>query len=407
MPKYKYKARDKQGKLIVGEINASDLNNGRSILLQNGLIIIEIKKSFDVKLDLIKKISVFKPKVSLEEQLMFNRQLQLIYSVRMPILKGLQFIFDQTENSILKGVVKSCMADISEGKEFNYALAKYPDIFDKSFIGLIKAGEMSGELEAIFDRICEITEIKAENRTKIKSALFYPKLVIIFIGFIFVIVVFVIIPKMKGFYDNFKIDLPFVTQLMIKFSSMLMSPYFIILELVISGLFFYYFATIKEIFKKYWYKFSFRMPFIGLLLLQIEMNSFCKILELLLKSGMTLVQSLKIVKETTTNEVIADEITQAVVSVESGKSIKTALQECKNFPPLVVNMISVGEETGSIEVVLNKIASYYRLQIDYKISNLTKMLEPLFLILIFTIVLILALSVFMPMWRMSMAVKRV
>jgi type II secretory pathway component PulF len=223
--------------------------------------------------------------------------------------------------------------------------------------------------------------------------------------FTFIFTVYFIIPKMKGFYDSFKIDLPLITQFVLKVANFFSSPYFIITSLLLTVLGIHYYAKFKDRIKVLWDIVSLKLPIIGTLLIQIEMNSFTKILELLLKSGLTFTSGLEILKGTTHNQIISNDIAICRQLVESGVSIRESLSRLKRFPPLLVNMIAIGEETGAIESVLGKIANYYKLQIDYKISNLTKLLEPILLLMIFGTVLILALAIFLPMWKMSMAVK--
>ncbi|MBF0299910.1 MAG: type II secretion system F family protein [Oligoflexia bacterium] len=417
---YKYKSRNRQGLQVNAEIEASDINVAKNILAQNNLLVTkieeianstkgEINKTGEFGLGVVRNFlqqSIFRAKVSAEEMLIFNRQLQLVYSVRISVLKGLQFIYDQTESIELKRVIKECMADISEGRELNYALSRHPHVFDKSYVSLIRAGELSGELDMILDRICEITEVRAENDAKIKGALFYPKIVIAFMSMTFLGVVYVILPKMKGFYANLNIELPGITKFCLAIADFFASPYVIstIVALFIIACTFY--MTLLKIIKSIWSVWSIKLPYIGVLLIQIEMNSFCKILELLLKSGMTFTQGLDIVRDTATNHLVANDIYDCKVKVEGGKSIHDCFNETKTFPKIMVNMVSIGEETGNIGIVLNRMASYYKLQIEYRANNLSKAIEPMLLFLIFGAVTILALAIFMPMWKMTAAAKR-
>lgn len=406
--KYNYKARDHQGVGIKGSVEALDELSAKKKISDLNLIPIEVWSSpLSGLSEYVEKIKKnFIGKVPLEDMLVFNRQLQTIYAVGIPLVRGLNFIHDQSENKNLKNAIRQIINEISEGSQLYSAMGKFPEIFDSTYINLVKAGEASGQLEALLDRISVLSETKAENRAKVKSALFYPKIVVGFLSLVFFVVVYYVIPKVSAFYGSLGAELPLVTRFVVG-----LSDFFIRYAIVIFIILFLIYSGIKKILStengKYkWDQFKLKLPIFGSLIMQIEMNSFAIVLGLLLKSGITLLEAFSIVKDSLNNFVIITEIERCRKMVESGTTLQISLTQSAVFPSMVTNLIAIGEEAGSLEEVLSRIANYYKLQVDYKLNNLSKAIEPILLFIIFGVVLILALALFLPMWQMSAAIRK-
>jgi type II secretory pathway component PulF len=408
MEKYHYRARNRRGELIIGEVDASDLKAARKLVSLQQLIPIEIgtrrgsnplpaiKKWFSKKFD----------KVPLQELLIFNRQLQIIYSVGIPILDGLALVRDQTEHPVLRKTLDKIITDLQEGASLYQALAKHPDVFDSIYTNLIKVGEAAGELERILERISVLSEQQNEQRAKIKSAMFYPKIVIFVLVAVFTVVVYFVLPRMKSFYAGFGGQLPPVTRFVMGVSDFFTTYWYLVFAIVYVS-----FTTVKKFLstdrgRMLWDKYVLKMPIFGQLLLQIEISSFCTILEILMESGLPIVESLKLVSGSLTNKIVALEVDSCRTTVEAGGKLAEGFKDAGVTPKIVRNLLTIGEEGGQLPKVLNRVTAYYKVQIDYKLNNLSKLIEPILLVLVFGMVLVLALAVFMPMWKMSGLLKR-
>lgn len=408
MEKYQYRARNRRGQLITGEVEAADVKAARRAVTSQQLIPIEVKtRTASNPLPSIKEwLSKRFDTVPLEELIVFNRQLQIVYSVGIPILDGLTMIRDQTEQKVLRQALDKIVADLAEGASLTVAMAKHPHVFDAIYINLIQVGEAAGELERILERVSLLAEQQNEQRAKIKSATFYPKIVMVVLVGVLGVVIYFVLPRMKTFYAGFGAELPPISRFVMGLSDVF-TTYWYLVAMVSLGIWvgFKKFLTNPHT-RKIWDKYILKAPIFGPLLLQIEMSSFCTILEILLESGLPIIDCLRLVSGSLTNKVVAQEVDTCRNAVESGNKLAEGFPKEGVTPRVVKNLISIGEEGGQLPKVLNRISAYYKVQIDYKLNNLSKLIEPLLLILVFGMVLVLALAVFLPMWKMSGLLKR-
>lgn len=407
MKTFDYKARNAQGEAIHDSLSAESEKDANAKLFELGLIPIEIRPRAEISMSTVLRPfrDYFYQQVSLEDLLIFNRQFQTVYSTGMPLLKGLTVIADEIENPYFKSVLKQIIGDIGNGQSIESAFAKFPKIFDATYVNLLKAGAASGKLEQILERISLLSEQKAENRERVKSALLYPKIVLFVLVAVFVTIVYFVIPKLKTFYDQFGAKLPGITQGLITFSNFMVHEWYIVLGII--GLSYYSFQRFvtSPSGRIHWHGLLLRLPIVGKILRLIETNSFCSVLELLVAGGLPILDALWLTRESLRNAIFQREIDSIRREVEGGGMISNGLRQSALFPPLVSSLVRVGEEAGALEMVLNRIANYYRVQINYRIANLSKTIEPLLLVLIFGAVLILALGVFLPIWKMSALLK--
>lgn len=408
LKRFAYKARDLTGAPLRGLIEAESSESARKLISEKNLIPIEIGPAlFHDWSDKLKKVfENYTGRVPLEEMLVFNRQLQMSYSVGIPLIRGLSFIKEQTNHPKLKSAVGHIIERVSDGAPLATAMADHPLIFDKTTISLVRAGETGGQLDALLDRISVLAESRAENLAKIKSALFYPKIVITFLVVVFFVIVYFVIPKMTSFYGNFNAKLPGVTLFVMGLSDFFTRYWYLVFALLGGAIYGFLRWTNSPQGRQRWDRIKLKMPIFGPLLLNIEMNSFAIVLGLLLRSGITLLESLENVKASLTNTLIVEEIDRCQQEIKAGLSLAAGLSQSKIIPPMVINLLSLGEESGSLEEVLSRIASYYKLQIDYRLNNLSKAIEPALLFVIFGMVLVLALALFLPMWKMGSLIKR-
>ncbi len=402
-----YKARDKSGQLITDKIEISDQTLLRKELKEKGLILISyqnksknnfLKQNFQLP-------SIFKPKVPLKEVLLFYQQLQTVYSVGIPIHSGLQFIQQYTENPAIKTIVNNLLKDVESGNSLHSSAKKYPDVFSPLAISLLEAGESSGKLDALLEQMTQITEQQFDTKNKIKSALFYPKMILGMIVIVFFALVFFILPKISDFYSRMNIELPLITRSLLGFSSFMISYGWFFVVLLIASIWAIkkYGSTLEG--RTFFDRIKLKTPVFGSILLQIEVYNFCMVTSIMLQGGLPLVEVFQIVKQTFSNIILRNDIESALEKIKTGRPIAESLNKGEAFPAFVGNLIAVGEEAGALEKTLLKTANYYKLQVDYKLSNLSKAIEPILLFFVFGIVLVLALAMFLPMWKMTGALR--
>ncbi len=408
MQTFEYRARDTNGKLVVGEILAENSKMARKKVVSSGFIAVQIKEAsrFDIAKILTKKIRKLTQRVSIEDLMMFSRQMQIIYSVGIPILDGMKLLEGQTANPVLKSAVSKMTADIADGSTFASALERHNDIFDPVYINLVRIGEASGQLQVMLERASDLVERRSEQREKVKSATFYPKMVFFFFAIVLFVVVYLVLPKLKTFFTGLGSDLPIITRVVMDTSDAFVAYWYIVVA-VVAGLYFGFKAIKTNPKSRYWYDQTLlRTPVIGVLLLQIEISTFCVLLEVMLESGVPILEAFKYVANSLTNKIVVEDVMNCHSAIEKGGSLASGLENAKAFPKLVGGLLAIGEEGGSLPKVLKQVSGFYKSQVDYKLNNLSKLIEPILLFVIFGVVLILALAVFMPMWKMSAALKK-
>jgi type II secretory pathway component PulF len=339
--------------------------------------------------------------ISLEEKLFLIGQLETGFSVGIPILQVIQMIEKDVQNPEIVRILGEIRNDVSQGESLHSAFSKHPTLFDPATIGLIKVGEESGELEQVLGRVSKMLDQKATNRAKIKSATFYPKLVVgVMVIVVFVVVTFVI-PKIRAVIVSMGGELPFVTRMVVGASDFALRWGW---ALAIAAL------LAREAFVR-WVRtdagrlrfdtWKLKAPVFGKLYLFLEINNFCVVLDLLIGSGLPLMDALVTVRGVQDNENIRRDIDSARAAIARGGSLADGLSESRWFPSSFRSLIAIGDETGRMQSILQRMGRYYQVQVDYRLENLSKLLEPILLAIIFGMVTILALAIFLPVWKMS------
>ena len=408
MQSFRYRARDRAGRLVTGKVDAESPLEAKRILAGRQLAVLSVSASpFEKLHELASSLAAFLPggTVSLEELIVFNRQLQTSYAVGLSVHQALTMISEQTQSDVLKKVVQKVVEDLTEGHSLHAAMSRHPKIFDYVYLNAIKAGEASGRLDEVLDMLCRSSEQRMENQAKVKNAIFYPKIVLGGIVAVMIVVVTFVVPKFEAFYGKFGGQLPPLTLFVLGISRAFQNYWW--LMLIVGGAA-YYFAkrfVNTDRGRILYHSTLLKLPVFGTILLQYDVLTFSTVLRLLLASGIPIVESLGIVRDSLSNQVLRNEIEGFRQEVESGGDLSRGFHNSRVFPKMVGNLITVGEEGGKVEEVLDKISSYYRIQLDYRLNNLSKAIEPIFLTLIFGMVLVLVLSIFLPIWKMSSVMK--
>lgn len=404
MPLFRYRARDRAGALVTGSLEADSRGLLETSLDKMGLIPISVtegRPSFQLP-----DLKRFFEKADTTDVILFSRQLATLFSAGIPLTRALSTLERQFKSPAFTGILRRLRNDIEGGSSFAAALAKHPKVFPEIYSNMVEAGEAGGILDSVLDRLALMFEKNAENKAKIKSATLYPKIVLGAIVLAIVILMNFVVPRFAKLYAGFNVELPLPTLLLIKFSA-LFNRYWYIVFFVSAVIYLAGRLYLKsETGAREWDGLKLRLPVFGPLLLKSILSRFARVLGALYKSGLPILQSLDIVSRSVENRVIAAEIKLIEDYVRAGKSISEPMSASSHFPPMVAQMVAVGEETGNLDTMLEKTAEYYDREVDSAIRNLTTTLEPLLLAFIFAVVLFLALAIFLPMWDILKVVRR-
>ena len=406
MPFYRYKARDKHGKVQTGTMEASGREAVADQLSGAGylpVLIEEQGKGLLSRPGVLKRFTRVRP----YDLIIFSRQLATLAGAGVPFLQALISLEKQTKNRRLRETVNEIRRDVEAGAAFSEALAKFPAVFSTMYVSMIRAGETAGILEEILERLALLAEHDYETRARVKAAVRYPFIVIITLCAAFAFLVGFVIPRFATIFERFKTALPFPTRVLIGINHIVQHYWYAVLlaAVLITGGFLWYIRT--QAGRRQWDRLKLRIPVFGTLLHKVAMSRFARIFSALQKSGISMLLTLDIAAETVGNVVIARTIESMRESVREGRTLAAPMEESGLFPPLVVQMTAVGEESGrDLNVMLAKVSEYYDRDVEYALRNLSTVIEPVLLLVVGGMVLFLALGIFLPMWDMISLFKK-
>ncbi|MCA9730966.1 type II secretion system F family protein [candidate division KSB1 bacterium] len=398
MPIFAYKAINPNGSVIEDTLEAATAGAAADKLKSIGYHPLKIKsKGGGLNADIFSN----KPKVKPEDVIVFTRQLVVLLKAGVPLLSCLDALAEQAENETMRENIMQIYVDIESGISFSEALSKHPDAFEKMYINTIRAGEMGGALDKVLARLAELMEFDRETKAQIKAAMRHPIIIVVSLVVAFISLMLFVVPKFIDMFSKLGVDLPLPTKLLIGMYSVI-SGYWYILLSVLSVLIIAFKFWVKTPSGAYnWDLVKLKMPIFGSLIMKSTMSRFTRMLETLNSSGLPILQALDIVSKTVGNEVIGNEIVRAAQGVRKGDGLAVPLRQSKLFPPMVIRMISIGEQSGSLDEMLLNISSHYDVEVDYAVKSLSSMIEPIITVMLGIIVLFLALAIFLPMWNLT------
>lgn len=397
MNAYKYSAKDKNGQTINGTIQAVSEAEVADILRKKEMMVfsVEFLKISPVNLKLNDK------KIKLEDLVVFSRQLATMIDAGIPLVNALSILAEQIENEGLRGIVGNVRQDIEAGMSFCDALAKHPVIFSDLFVNMVKAGEASGMLNEILDRLASFMEKQAALNRKIISSLVYPAVVVSMAIIITSVLLIKVVPTFKGIFDTLGGTLPLPTQVLI-FASDLLRKYFLFLMLLLGAGIYLFKKGLKTEKGRYQFdRFTLKVPVFGPLLCKLAVAKFSRTFSTLVKSGVSVLSALEIVSKTSGNKVVEEAVINCSKSVRNGEPISRPLAKSGVFPPMVTRMINVGEQTGQLEKMLSKIADFYDDQVDAAAGALTSLIEPLVIAFLGIVIGGIVIALFLPIFKIS------
>lgn len=408
MSAFDYKAVDPTGKIIVDIIDSSTEQSARQDLFKKGLKPISIKPRKTAKAkesaSLASGSSLFQKPIKTDEIVLFTRELVTLLRAGVPMLTALEALSGQSSQK-MGDVVNSIYVDVMSGNSLSQAMDKHPKVFNKLFVNSIKAGEMSGSLDEVLERMAAVLKHDEETKKKVKSAMRYPMLVIGAMVIAFVIILNMVIPKFALIFEGLGMDLPVATKILIG-ASHFMQNYIIHIFVGLGGLFAAFKLYTRNPKGKYWWdETKMKLPLIGNLITKSAMARFTKMFETLNKSGLPILQTLQTVSGAVGNVAIERTIQHVAIGVEKGEGIAGSMKRYNLFPPMVVRMISIGEQSGSLDEMLASVAEHYDVEVEYAIKGLTAMIEPILTLVLGGAVVIMAFGIFLPMWNLTGAIQ--
>lgn len=399
---YTYKARDRDGKVVSGELVGDSEQLVVARLRELALVPIEINKQGAG----MKKEFSFRPgRVNLKLMSVFSRQFATMVNAGLPILRSLAILAEQTEDAELKKVLTRIRLDVEQGSSLSDSMKKHPKVFDDLYVSMIKAGETGGVLDAVLLRLADQIEKEVSLRGRIKSAMTYPVVVLIMVFGIMAAMLFFVVPQFEGIYAGLGAKLPLPTLILLGASKFMRSKFYIVA--LVAGVTIFLFRRWKKTTagREAVDRFKLRVPVFGPLFRKVALSRFASTLSTLMRSGVPILQSLDIVAETVNNRVVSKAVIDVQASVREGESIAKPLSTHAVFPPMVVQMLAVGEETGNIDLMLEKVAEFYDEEVTVAVDSLTALIEPLMIGVIGGMVGLSVIALYMPMFNIINLIK--
>lgn len=398
MEKFDYKAKTQDGQTKKGVVEARDQKQAVLTLRERGFWVISIKPKGQGVLAEFK--GVFFRRVKETDRVNFTRQLATMIKAGLPITEALS-ILEYQSNPAMGRVVGEILREVESGGSLTNALGKRPEVFNQTYIALVRAGEASGALDDVLSRLADNLERQKEFNSRIKGAMIYPAIVTsAMIGVSAIMVIFVI-PQMMTIYEEFQADLPLATKILMKISELATAYWWLILLMIIGLVFGSRVLAKKPEFEQYWDQILFKVPLLGKIRQHVLLTEFTRTLGLLIGSGVLMVEALDIVQSSLKSSSMLDAVKNATKDVEKGLSLAAALARTEVFPPIIPQMIAVGEETGKVDEILFKISDYFQQESDAAVKVLTTALEPLILVVMGIGVAFLMIAVIMPIYNLT------
>ena len=420
MPKYNYVALDQKGNETKGTIEVGSQNEAIGRVKEMGLFPTKITESEkeEKAAKKAKSSAAAKPKAGKKKGvninikipgfsgvgpkvlMTFTRQLATLVDAGLPLLRGLRVLEKQERNGTLKDIIGQLATSIEGGSTFSEALAQHPKVFNRLFVNMVKAGELGGVLEVVLKRLAEFTEKAQKIKGKVKAALFYPIAVLIVATGIMIMLMTFVVPKFKDVFGGMNIALPGFTVFVLTCSDIIRHNILGTMGVLAACVVLFLLFIKTKFGRRVWDKFKLIMPAIGPVISKVSISRFTRTLGTLVSSGVPILQALTIVRETAGNVIIANAVAKVHESVKEGETITAPLEASRVFPPMVVSMVDVGEQTGALPEMLLKIADNYDEEVDNAVAAMTSLLEPIMIVFLAVIVGSIVIAMFLPLIQM-------
>ncbi len=403
MPNYAYRGRDARGGLVSGRLEGADSGAVADQLLAIGVTPVDIQpvaESTAIEApEWWRRFSA--PQITDVDIMLFSRQMYALLKAGVPIMRALAGLQQSTRNASLAEVIGDLRTSLDAGRELSAAMRNHPKVFSPFYVSVIRIGEATGELDQSFNRMFGYMEFDKEIRDRIKSAVRYPIIVLVVIAVAVAVVNFFVIPAFAKIFEAQKVPLPLLTQILIGTSNFFITFWPAMLGALVAAIFGAQVYVATEQGRYQWDRWKLKLPLAGPIILRATLARFARGMSLAVRAGVPIVQAMSVVAEVVANSYMALRISQMRDGVERGESVLRTATASGIFTPVVLEMVSVGEETGELDDLMNEVADMYEREVDYEIKNLAANIEPILTVVLGVMVLILALGVFLPIWGLG------
>ncbi|MDK2922024.1 MAG: type pilus assembly protein PilC [Desulfonauticus sp.] len=397
MPIFIYKAKNRAGRRVKGDFDAPNIDLALMALKNKGLTDIKIKPK---PKDLFEG-TFLEGKVTTRDMVIFSRQFATLINAGVPMLQALQVMCEQTQNNKLRRKLYQVRNEVEAGSSLYMALSKHKDVFDDLYLNMVQAGEAGGVLDEVLLRLAEYIEKAAKLKSRVKGALTYPAVVVTVAIAVVAVILIYVIPTFESMFADMGGALPLPTQLVINLSRFVKAKFMYMVGGVVGAYILFKFIYRTEKGKLFFDQVFLNLPIFGDLLRKVAVAKFSRTLSTMIRSGVPILEALDIVAKTSGNKVVEEGIMKAKSSISGGNTIAEPLDETGVFPSMVIHMISVGESTGSLDTMLEKIADFYDDEVDVAVETLTSLLEPVMIVFLGTVVGGLVVSMYLPIFKMG------
>ena len=407
MPLYEFKARDKSGKLFEGELEGGSRDAIAAKIIEDRML--------PVSINLIEKhaqinhidLSRFFPdkKISLDDMVLFCRQMHALTRSGIPIMRAVFGLAETSKNPAMEEILKDIGHSLGRGNTLSQSLKQHEHQFSPLFVSMIHVGESTGKLDDAFSQLVRHLEMERDTKKKVTSALRYPSLVIVSIFAAIMVVNVFVIPSFSKVFSKFGADLPFATTILLNTSNFFLQYWWLIMGVVVFAIvgFFHYIKTEKGHYQ--WDKIKLKLPLVGDLLNRIALSRFTRTFAMLFSAGVPILNALEVSAEAIGNRYIEAAVKEMRSGIERGDSLARTANASGMFTPLILQMITVGEESGAVDKLLEDVSDFYDQETEYDVQNLSAAVEPIMLVFMGSLVLILALGIFLPLWDLGAAAR--
>ncbi len=409
MPTYTVQARDTRGNFRRLKVPAASAAEARGILRDRGLFVQDLKeaKGFNFNNLSFDGLTRAMTRVSVKDKAVFSRQFAVLINAGIAIVRGLGILAEQTPNPKLKKALQEVNSDVQQGTTLADSMSRHPNCFDNLYVSMVQAGETGGVLDEVMNRLSKLLEDMARLNNQIKSAMTYPIAVGVIAISVFLGMTVFLLPTFANIFEELDAELPVFTQFMLGISDFLRNPvYIVVLLVVILALAFafrQYYST--RVGRETVDRMLLKLPLFGDLIQKTAVARFCRTFGALSRSGVPILSSLEIVRDTTGNQVISNAIDVARQKIQTGGVISLALQQEKVFPPMAIQMINIGEETGELDTMLMKVADFYEDEVEQAVKALTSIMEPIMIVVLGGMVGSILIAMYLPIFRVMDAVQ--
>ncbi len=407
MPNFEFKGRGANGQMVDGEIEGSSMNAVAGLLMDRGVIPISIvEKKQQVDLVEVVRDRFNLHNISIEELLMFTRQMSALIRAGIPITRAISGILESMHNPLLVRTLRDILEQLESGRSLSVSCARHPRVFSNLYVSMIQVGENTGRLEESFALMADYIDRNRRITQNIKTALRYPMTVIIAIAIAMAIVNWFVIPKFASFFEANQLELPWQTVLLLNTSNFFVEYWWLVLGTIAVAIlgFRHYVNTRSGRFR--WHRFIVHAPLIGDILHRSFMARFARSFAMAYSAGVPIVQAMGVISRSIGNDFISDRVDGMREGIERGEALTRTAQRTGMFTPVVMQMFAVGEEAGNLDEMMTFIADFYEEEIDYDVKTLSDRIEPLIYVAVGAMVLVLALGIFVPMWDLAQLAGR-